>query len=195
MRHERTFGAAVAITVMELRAGPGRRPVIGKILLDRNKNCNLHARGNFGQKNRDHRWDFTNPGMNMPLGKGNNRAIVVIRDRAAMEPFVERRANFRRGHEQPDKQGQQSRRAVYALARSAAHFERKQNHAFRQKPPNLSNNQAKKPLIANHLQFARFLYRNQTHFPLLYRIVCPILTVKTRPSHKRRIRLSDESKG
>lgn len=115
----------------------------------------------------------------MALGNGHDRAIVIIRDRTAVKPFMERRANLGCRHEQPDKQRQKTRRAVQIFPRSSAHFEWHKYHVFKQSNQQSSN--CAKPsklnlLIANRLQFDAPSVQNKTYFPLFYRMLCQILT-------------------
>jgi hypothetical protein len=87
----------------------------------------------------------------MPSGNGHNRAIVVVGDRATMQPGMERGTDFRRGQEKPDKQRQKPHRAVQKRPRSATVL-KQMSHQTTIKKQQTGQNPRRPFLIANHLQ-------------------------------------------
>lgn len=119
----------------ELSEGNGRGAVVGKNFFGRDKNDNRRAGRDFNEGDRRRRLHFTNARMNMPNRDRNHRAIIVIGNRAAVQPFVKRRADFSRRHEQPHKQGQNPRRAVQIHARAAIELKWRPHYVFKTKQP------------------------------------------------------------
>ncbi len=118
-RTRSTPAVAVAKTATELSEGSGRGAVVGKDFFGGDKTQYFRAESDFNHRNRRLRLDIANFHMDVADRDGHHRAIVVVRYAPAVQPFVKRRADFSRRHEQPYEQGQSARRAVEIQARPA----------------------------------------------------------------------------
>ena len=110
----------------ELRNGRkagGARPW-GKIFIGRNKTDNSDASGDFNPSHRQNDRNSARRGFNFPMRDGNDGAIVIVFGNcSAVQPRVQRRADFRRRHEQPQRERQNPRREKNSFARAAVELE------------------------------------------------------------------------
>lgn len=143
-------------TVWGLSAGNGRGAPVGKDLLGGNKNGDDYARRDFHPMHRHRRLHFTDCYVHVPRRKHLHGAIVIIRDGTAMEPGMQRRANFRRGHEQPDEQRHCPRHAVQISPRLAIQLKWQKHRSEKQQLRQLQ-------IICNigmGAMYARIIYNN-----------------------------------
>jgi len=104
----------------ELRNGrKGRRAAPKqKIFTGRNENGKFDSRSGFNPSNRHDNGNIASHGFNFSVRDGDDGAIVVVFwNRSAVQPRVNRRADFRRRHDKPDRQRQSRPRGKNPLAR------------------------------------------------------------------------------
>jgi len=76
----------------------------------RRKSCGLknnfifNAGGNFNPDYRGDHWSSAGGGFHLSVGNHRYRAAVIVGNRSAVQPHVQRRANFRRRHNDPEAQ-------------------------------------------------------------------------------------------
>jgi hypothetical protein len=81
----------------------------------RAKNGKFQARDDFDPGHRNGRRGGAGGSLHLAVRDGHHRAVVVIvGNRPAVQPGVQRRTQFRRRHEQPDGERQDRRRRVQA---------------------------------------------------------------------------------
>jgi len=98
----------------------GRAAAEGKVFNRRSEGAKLDLRNhNLNSHYRRDRRDVADSRVHVAQGDGNHRAIIVVRNRAAVQPGVEGGANFRRADKQPDRQGQPRGRAMQLRAQPA----------------------------------------------------------------------------
>ena len=101
--------------------GKGRGAAIREKRRGYVENRKFDAWNNFNPCHRHDGGSVAGNGINVPVRDGDDGAIVVvIRNRSAVQPRMERRMDFSRRQEQPYRQRQDSRGNVKTLPRRAS---------------------------------------------------------------------------